>query len=71
MLAICVLLASPWLTTWLDTLRAGEDPYAVYNESSPIFWLIGTGLLWVAALVSLLHGLRLLQATAHVKDDSA
>ena len=71
MLAICVLLASPWLTTWLDTLRAGDDPYAVYNESSPIFWLIGMGLLWVAAIVSLLHGFRILQATAHVKDDNA
>ena len=71
MLAICVLLASPWLTTWLDTLRAGDNPYAVYNESSPIFWLIGMGLLWVAAIVSLLHGFRILQATAHVKDDNA
>ena len=71
MLAISVLLASPWLTTWFDTIRAEDDPYAVYNEPSLIFWLIGTGLLWIAALISLLHGRRLLQAIAHVKDDSA
>ncbi|MEP6342895.1 MAG: CDP-alcohol phosphatidyltransferase family protein [Maricaulaceae bacterium] len=68
MLAISVLLASPWLTTWFDTLRAAEDPFAIYNEASPFFWLIGTGLLWLAALVGLLHGFRILQATAHVKD---
>lgn len=70
MLAISVLIASPWLTQWFDSQRAGDDPYAVYNESSPIFWLIGTGLLWIAALVAILHAFRLLQATSHVKKDA-
>lgn len=63
MLAVSVLLASPWITAWLDGLRATEDPYAVYNEASTTVWLIGTGLLWLAALVGLLHGVKLLQAT--------
>lgn len=68
MFAIAVLLASPWLTTWIDMFRAGDDPLAIYNEASPTVWLIGTGLLWLAALVGLLHGYHLLKATAHVKD---
>ena len=63
MLAVSVLLASPWITTWLDSLRADDDPFAVYNEASASIWLIGTGLMWLAALVSILHGIRLLQAT--------
>jgi len=63
MLAVSVLLASPWITTWLDTLRAGDDPFAVYNEASTSIWLIGTGLMWLAALVSILHGIKLLKAT--------
>jgi len=70
MMAVSVLIASPWLTAWLDGVRAGDDPYAVYNESSPIFWLIGTGLLWIAALIGLMHAVRLFQATKHVKDDN-
>ena len=28
MLATAILLASPWLTAWYDSLRAGEDPFA-------------------------------------------
>lgn len=63
MLAIAVLLASPWITTWLDGLRAGDDPFAVYNEASTTVWLIGTGLLWLAALVGLMHGFKLLKST--------
>ena len=63
MLAVSVLLASPWITTWLDGLRAGDDPYAIYDQASPIIWNIGTGLLWLAALVGLLHGFKLLLAT--------
>ena len=69
MLAVSVLIASPWLTTWLDGQRAADDPYAVYNEASPIFWLIGTGLLWIAALIGLIHAVRLFQVTKHVKSE--
>jgi len=67
MLAVSVLIASPWLTTWLDGQRAADDPYAVYNEASPIFWLVGTGLLWIAALIGLIHAVRVFQVTKHVK----
>lgn len=63
MLAVSVLIASPWLTAWLDGQRAARDAYAVYNEASAIFWLVGTGLLWIAALIGLIHGIRLFQAT--------
>lgn len=67
MLAVSLLIASPWLTAWYDGLRANEDPYAIYNEASTFFWLMGTGLLWIAALVGLLHAVRLFQATKHIK----
>jgi phosphatidylglycerophosphate synthase len=70
MLAVSVLIASPWLTAWLDGLRAASDPYAVYNESSPIFWLVGTGLLWIAALIGLIHALRLFQTTQDIQGDN-
>lgn len=67
MLAISVMLASPWLTAWFDSFRAGDDPTAIYNEASPLIWLIGMGLLWIAAIISIFHGLHLLKVTAHVK----
>lgn len=66
MMAVSILIASPWLTAWYDGLRAAEDPYAIYNEASTFFWLLGTGLLWIAALIGLLHAVRLFQATKHV-----
>lgn len=68
MLAVSVLVATPWITTWVDALRADVDPYAVYYAPSPIVWLIGVGLLWIAALVGLMHGARLFQATSRIKD---
>ncbi len=70
MMAVSVLIASPWLTAWMDSLRVSSDPYAIYNEASTFIWLIGTGLLWIAALIGLLHGLRLFQATKPIKDES-
>ena len=68
MLAVSVLVASPWITIWVDRLRADTDPYAVYYAPSPVIWLIGVGLLWLAALVSLMHGARLFQATSHINN---
>ena len=68
MLAVAFLVGSPWLTAWWDGIRASNDPYSIYNEASPIFWLIGTGLLWLAALVGIIHAVRLFQATSPQDD---
>ena len=44
MLGTCLLLASPWLTTWIDRLLAGSDnAMDIYGSTSPYVWLIGEG----------------------------
>lgn len=55
MLAVCILVASPWLTQALDKFRAGaSDPMTVYDEASPWIWVAGMGVLWIAAILSLI-----------------
>lgn len=63
MLAVCILVASPWLSNVLDGLRAGntaEGAMLVYNNPSPWVWIIGVCILWIAALLSLITGLKIL-----------
>ena len=61
MLGTCLLVASPWLTTWIDRAIAGPDnAMEVYGSTSPYVWLIGEGILWFAAIVSILTGFKLL-----------
>lgn len=61
MLAVCILVGSPWLTQAWDSYRADQDPMAVFNESSPVIWLIGQGFLWVAALLSIVTAIQILK----------
>jgi len=59
MLGTCLLVASPWLTTWIDRAIAGPDnAMEVYGSTSPYVWLIGEGILWFAAIVSVITGLK-------------
>ncbi len=61
MLGTCLLVASPWLTTWIDRAIAGPDnAMEVYGSTSPYVWLIGEGILWFAAIVSVITGFKLL-----------
>ena len=61
MAAVCLLIASPWLTTWLDSLRANEGNIMdIYDTNSAYVWLLGQGLLWIAAILSLLTGFQIL-----------
>lgn len=63
MLSVCILVASPWLSNVLDGLRAGntaEGAMHIYNNPSPWVWIIGVSILWVAALLSLITGLKIL-----------
>ena len=58
MLATCLLLASPWLQSWIDRKMAGTENVAdVFATSSPMVWIIGQILLWVAAIVSILSAI--------------
>jgi len=71
MFAICLLLASPWLTNWIDGLRAsGDSIMDIYNNASPYVWWVGQGLLWVAALLSLVTGLQLLTGKSNAANDA-
>lgn len=60
MFATCLLLASPWLQGWLDQLRASPDNVAeVFATTSPWVWMVGQGLLWVAATLSVVSAVIL------------
>lgn len=69
MLGTCLLVASPWLTNWIDSVLAkGDKVMDVYNSASPYVWLIGEGILWFAAIVSLVTGFKLLTTKAVAND---
>ena len=69
MLGTCILVASPWLTTWIDRAIAGsENAMEVYGSTSPYVWLIGEGILWFAAIVSIITGIKLLTTKAVASD---
>ena len=69
MLGTCILVASPWLTTWIDRAIAGADnAMEVYGSTSPYVWLIGEGILWFAAIVSIITGIKLLTTKAVASD---
>jgi CDP-diacylglycerol--glycerol-3-phosphate 3-phosphatidyltransferase/cardiolipin synthase len=61
MLATCLLLASPWLQSWIDRLRAGDDVAAVFAATSPWVWVVGEVILWIAALLSLITAAQILR----------
>ena len=69
MLGTCLLLASPWLTTWIDRLLAGADnAMDIYGSTSPYVWLIGEGVLWIAAIISIITGIKLLTTKVVAND---
>lgn len=69
MLGTCLLLASPWLTTWIDRFLAGSDnAMDIYGSTSPYVWLIGEGILWIAAIISIITGVKLLTTKVVAND---
>ena len=69
MLGTCLLLASPWLTTWIDRLLAGSyNAMDIYGSTSPYVWLIGEGILWIAAIISIITGIKLLTTKVVAND---
>ena len=69
MLGTCLLVASPWITTWIDTAMSGEDNVDALLSTSPYVWMIGQGVLWFAALVSLITGFKILTTKAVAAND--
>jgi len=64
MLATCILVAAPWLTGLLDGWRANrtENIMEVYGTASTWVWNTGLAVLWIAVLLSLVTGWKLLRA---------
>lgn len=61
MLGTALLVGSPWLTQWLDRVRAGTDrAMEVYDAGSPFIWMIGELSLWIAAVFALVSGYKIL-----------
>jgi len=70
MLAVCLLLAAPWLSVWLETLITNdENVMDVYGRTTNQVWNIGLILLWIGAILSLLTGLSLLTQKNHPAND--
>ena len=64
MLATCILVAAPWLTGLVDGWRANrtENIIEVYGTASTWVWNTGLAVLWIAVLLSLVTGWKLLRA---------
>ena len=71
MLGTCLLLASPWLQVWIDKMRAGTDKVAAtFAATSPSIWAAGEAVLWVAAILSIITGIKLLRTDFSAANDA-
>jgi len=70
MLAVCILLASPWLTPWYDGLRAGDNALEVYSNPSTHIWTVGQVLLWLAAILSMITGAQIISGRTGAANDA-
>lgn len=64
MLGTCLLVASPWITSWIDKAMTNGENVEALMTASPQVWMIGQGVLWFAALVSLITGMKILTTKA-------
>ena len=62
MLAACTLVAAPWLSSLVDGFRASraDNILQVYNSASTWVWNTGLVFLWIAAILSIFTGYKLL-----------
>ncbi len=71
MLATCLLLASPWLQSWVDRMMAGEDKVAeVFATSSPTIWIAGQLILWAAAILSAITAVGIFRTDFSAANDA-
>lgn len=70
MLGTCLLLASPWLTQWVDMTRANEaNVMEIFDNASPMVWILGQIALWIGAFFSLLSGIKIFRTNFDEMDD--
>lgn len=68
-LAVCLLLGAPWITTWIDSFRANDATVMeVYNSASPLVWQAGQIALWLAAVLSAVTGFGILTGRSQADD---
>ncbi len=71
MLSVCLLIASPWLTTWIDSIRASdENIMGIYDSNAGYVWITGQVLLWLAALLSVYTGIQILFGKSSAANDA-
>lgn len=69
MLAVCILVASPWLTQALDKMRANRvDPVEVFDAASPWIWIGGQTILWIAAVLSIITAIQIFRTPLQAND---
>lgn len=70
MLAVCILVATPWLTQWFDALRATDSNVVdVFNNASPVIWVIGEIALWIGAVFSILSAIKIFKTPLGAVND--
>ena len=71
MLAVCILVAAPWLSNLLDSFLVSrtEDISHVYNSAITMVWNTGLGVLWVAAILAIYTGKKKLTKKAATLED--
>ena len=59
MVSTLLLVAAPWLTNWIDQMRAGDDVMQVFASPSAYIWNIGLFGLWATAILSVVTAVML------------
>ena len=72
MLAVCILIASPWLSNLLDNFLASraEDISQVYNSAITMVWNTGLVVLWIAAILSIYTGKNVLKTMTATREET-
>lgn len=67
-LAVCTLVAFPWLSQLTDVFRAENDPSRLFNTGAPWVWYFGEIYLWLAAIVSVISAVRIFKTKFTAND---
>lgn len=67
-LAVCTLVAAPWLSQFTDVFRAENDPSRLLNLGSPWVWFFGELFLWLAAILSVASAIRIFRTKFTAND---
>lgn len=69
MLAVCLMVASPWITNWVGGM-SGDEMTAAGAYSAPWVGRTALGLLWIAAILSVVTGVLILSGKTGPANDA-